>query len=224
VSHLVHRYSLPGRKSAYRTATNEELYTTALLAYRRGAKGISTFNFVYYRDHDERAPEDVSEPPFEVFRVFRDPEALARQPQHYFLSRFDAGGRAVFNQQFGAQNVYPVVWHATPPVTEFRLDMTPPEGGWKKDGRLRVQLDRPWKDALPGGDEVMVRFNGRLLASDPDVSEPYPNKYTVGLGKPDELRAWTVPVKDLRDGLNTIELIAPRGCEGRIIFIDLAVQ
>lgn len=226
ISHLVHRYKLPEQKSIYRTATEQQYYTAAHLAYSRGAQGISAFNFVYYRDHNERAPEDVSEPPFYIFKVLRDPFAVAQQPQDYYLSRHDAAGRPVFGQQFGEQNVFPVVWHATPPVTEFDMDMAPPAGGWKQNGRLRIQLDRSWKDALTGRkpSEAMVRFNGHLLQETDDVSEPYPVKYTVGLGKPEELRAWTVPVEYLKDGINKIELIAPRGCDGKILFMDLAVQ
>lgn len=224
VSHLVHRYQLPGQRSVYRSTTEEEFYTTAHLAYARGARGVSAFNFVYYRDHEERAPEDVSEPPFHVFNIIRDPEAVARRPQHYFLSRHDARGRPVFGQQLGAHNVYPIVWHATPPATEFAIDLAPPAGGWKQAGRLRIQLDRSWHGAFPNGDEITVRFNGRRLQTTGNVSEPFAVKYTVGLGKTDELRAWIVPVECLNDGINRLELFTPLGCDGRIIFIDLAIK
>ncbi len=219
-SHVNHRYRLTGQKAVYRTTTEQQFYTGAHIAYSQGAQGLSVFNFVYYRDHGERRPEDVSEPPFHIFKKLRDPAAVAREPQHYFLSRHDAKGRPVFMQQFGAHNVFPVAWHGTPALTKFSMYMAPPAGGWKSNGRLRIQLDRDWSDV-----DAIVSFNGQILKPARDVSEPYqPVKYTVGLGKPQELRAWIVPVKCLRNGINKIELKGPKRYEGRIIFIDLNVR
>ena len=40
-----------GDNFTFRRTTDEQFYTTANLAYARGANGISVFNFVYYREH-----------------------------------------------------------------------------------------------------------------------------------------------------------------------------
>lgn len=199
-----------------RSVTDEQFYTAAHLAYSRGGQGVSMFNFPYYRAHEGRAGGDVAEPPFYIFEVLQDPDAVAQQPQHYYLSHHDAHGRRVDRRPIRTG------WEE-----RFAIDMAPPAGGWQDDGRLRIQLDGPWGDR-----QWTVRVNGQALAPTEDVSEPYPTEFEEALGRPDhdELRAWTVPVELLKDGVNKIEIAVPsespegEGHEGGIVFIDLALM
>ena len=71
-----HKENLYGT-SAWPRTSDAQFYTTAHLAYERGADGLSFFNFVYYREHggSERGP--FNEPPFHVFNHMDDPAWLA---------------------------------------------------------------------------------------------------------------------------------------------------
>jgi len=102
--------------------------------------------------------------------------------------------------------------------TAFALDLAPPTGGWKKEGKLRVQ-----GETALGEGRWRARLNGTELAPTDDVSESYPNPYPPMLGQPEELRAWRVPVKVLRDGLNELELTMESGKTVKVGFIDLAL-
>ena len=195
----------------FRRTTDEQFYTAAHLAYARGADGVSTFNFAYYREYGDPARGPFNEPPFHIFNHLGDPESLARQPQHYFLARG-----------------WPVPYLSDRPIPQevvpgqsavFTLDMAPPGSGWKSDGRLRIQGGEPLGDT-----QWMARFNGVDLRQNSDVSEPYPNPYPPMLGNPEELRAWTVPVNLIRDGVNKIEIGMVQGKPAEITFLDLAVE
>jgi len=185
----------------------EQFYTAAHLAYRRGARGIAAFNFVYYREHDERMGGTVAEPPFEIFKILRDPDLVARQPQHYFLSTSDYNGRDF--KRFVKKGF----------AETFSLDMAPPKGGWTTDGRLRIQVEPAWAGAT--GE---VYFNGALLEGTDDVSEPYPTKLDEGLGDAGSLRAWKLPKALLKDGINQVRIVIPEGIEGELVFLDIGIR
>ena len=102
------------------------------------------------------------------------------------------------------------------------MDMAPPAGGWKSEGRLRIQSND--RDNSIASMRLICRFNGVELQDTDDISEPYPNPYPATLGGPETLRAWTVPAKLLKDGINTIEVTVVEGEQVKIIFIDLAVR
>ena len=114
----------PGDNFLFRRTTDEQFYTTAHLAYARGIDGVSTFNFVYYRKHGTEGRGPFREPPFHVLKHLGDPAWLAGQPQHYILA---------------------TVWNEPPLPRQlprrlkpeqsatFRLDMSPPTGGWTKE-------------------------------------------------------------------------------------------
>jgi hypothetical protein len=71
----------------FRRATREHLHTSAHLAYARGADGISLFNFAYYRQHGQGEGRGVfGEPPFEALKALREPQTLAKEPQHWFIA------------------------------------------------------------------------------------------------------------------------------------------
>ena len=82
-----HTYFLPsgnyGTNGNPRTG-DYQFYTAAYLAQRRGADGMSLFNFVYYRmGLEDDIP--VMEPPFHVLEKLNDLDWLAKQHQHYML-------------------------------------------------------------------------------------------------------------------------------------------
>jgi hypothetical protein len=194
----------------FRRATPEQYQTAAHLAYARGGDGVSAFNFVYYREHGGPGRGPFAEPPFHVFKHLGDRQWLARQPQHWFL----ASG---WGQPFVKPTPLPRRFTAGRTET-FTLDLAPPAGGWKRAGRLRIQSE----DSL-GESRWTARLNGEPLAATDDVSEPYPNPYPPMLGKPDEMRAWTVPPTLLRDGPNKLEFTLAGGPRLTLAYLDLAM-
>ncbi len=196
-----------GDNFIFRRTTNEQFYTTAHLAYARGADGVSAFNFVYYREHGSEGRGPFNEPPFHVFEHLGDPAWLARQPQHYFIT-----DRSFFGERRLPKRVEP-----GKPVT-LTLDMAPPAGGWKRPGKLRIQSREPF-----GESRLVATLNGTELRPNPDTSEPYPNPYSPMLGTPETLCAWTVPASTLKDGPNRVEITLTDGNPADIVFIDLAV-
>ena len=195
----------------FRRTTPEQYTTAAHLAYARGARGVSFFNFVYYREHGVGDRGPFCEPPFHVFENIGDPDWVAQQPQHYFIGHSE-----------------------TPPVPEslkmprsvapkhpslFELDMAPPRGGWKQEGRLRIQAE-----ADLGTSQWRATMNGVELPETDDRSEPYPNSYSPLLGTPAQHRAWVVSPRDLRDGSNELDVEMVAGDEAAmLVFLDLAV-
>lgn len=195
----------------FRRTTPEQYYTAAHLAYARGGDGVSAFNFVYYREHGGPGRGPFTEPPFHVFKHLGDPEWLARQSQHYFLA-------TGWNNSFVRPPVLPRKMEANQ-TTTFTLDLAPPEGGWKRGGRLRIQGESTLAES-----RWRARLNGVELTPTDDVSEPYPNPYPSLLGQPEELRAWLVPVRVLNVGLNRLELTMETSPSLRLAFLDLALS
>jgi hypothetical protein len=195
----------------YRRATREHLRTAAHLAYARGADGISLFNFAYYRENGTGEGRGVfGEPPFDALKSLREPKELAQEPQHWFIAQ---GWRAP-----GAKPL-PLPRKLVPNTpARFNFDLAAPAGGWKGEGRLRIQCNRPIT-----GIEWTATFNGRPLLSTLDVSEPFPVPYPSMMGKPDELRAWLVPATLLTEGINRLELSHQGSGEASMSFIDLAL-
>ncbi len=99
------------------------------------------------------------------------------------------------------------------------LDMAPPEGGWRREGRMRIQAENDLGDS-----RWQVRFNGIELAATSDVSEPYPNPYPNCLGQPGEFRAWVVPPRLVRDGINSLVITLVSGpAPVKPVFLDVAM-
>ena len=205
----------------FRKMTAEQFYTTAHLVYARGGAGVSLFNFVYYRSLTSKK----AEPPFEVLPHLRDPEWLARQPQHYFLSKStnppSKPSPFEHNRMVSSKK-----------ESLFTIDAAPPTGGWTSDARLRLQS----RTAL-GTQQFTVRFNDHEIVPIPDVSEPYPTPYVDGLGNSQTLRAWTVPKELMRDGPNEIRVRladgespagqaqpAASGKPVEMVFVDLSIR
>jgi len=195
----------------FRRATPEQYYTAAHLAYARGADGVSAFNFAYYREHGGPGRGPFAEPPFHIFKRLGDRRWLARQPQHYFLA---PGWGCLFARQ---RSVLPRKM-APGQTASFTLDLAPPAGGWHRAGRLRIQ-----SESSLGESRWTARLNGETLGPTDDVSEPYPNPYPPMLGKPEEMRAWTVPPAFLRDGQNKVEFTLTGRARLTLAYLDLAM-
>jgi len=212
---VCHRYSRPtgprvSGNDVYRKMTAEQFYTAAHLAYARGASGLSAFNFAYYRSLAD--PPSRGEPPFDVLGRTRDPDWIARQPQHYFTTRSgNPAWPALVRTESQALRI-------DRPI-KITLDMAPPTGGWQTGARLRVQSKASFGDR-----QLLVHFNGTPLEPTPDVSEPYPNPYPDGLGSAETLRAWTVPAELLTDGANTIDVEMTQGEPLVLSFVDVAAK
>jgi hypothetical protein len=196
----------------FRRATREHLHSTAHLAYARGADGISLFNFAYYRQHGQGEGRGLfGEPPFNALQALRAPELLAQQSQHWFLA---SGWRAP-----GCRPLpLPRLMQAGKPE-KFQFDLAQPAGGWKVDARVRIQADKSVGDAAWN-----ASFNGERLVLTEDVSEPFAVPYPSLLGKPEELRSWTVPARLLREGKNHLEVTAEQADKVSVLFIDLAAS
>jgi len=202
-----------GNINANRRTTPEQFNTVAHQAYAQGADGVSAFNFQYYRGTYN--PADVygepAEPPYDVFKRLGDPAWLAQQPQHYFIGQ--GQGHPKKSGRPFQETVNPGI-----PVT-LTLFLAPPAGGWHGAGRLRIQARLPL-----GSSRWTAAVNGTALEPSADVSEPYPTPYAVGLGKPEDFRAWTVPAALLKAGQNEIVITLAGGKAIQLTYLDLAVS
>lgn len=196
----------------YRRATREHLHTSAHLAYARGADGISLFNFAYYRQHGQGDGRGVfGEPPFEALKALGDRQALAREEkQHWFIA---FGWRAPGMKPPAVPRKAKVG-----KVEKFNFDLVAPDGGWKGDSRVRIQVDKALE-----GTEWSATFNEAKIETSTDVAEPFPVAYPSMLGKPEELKAWVVPAKLLKEGKNSLEVTMTKGEARTVVFVDLAI-
>jgi len=199
----------------FRMTTAEQFTTGAHVAMARGASGVSVFNFPYYRKNEERGEQAAGEPPFHIFRTISSSDELAAQPQHYFFNQPSCQPQVPGPLPKRIENGVPLklTFEAAPP----RANGAP--AGWQEAGRLRIRADEPLT-----GRRFVCKMNGKLLSAWNVLSEPYPNEFPVGLGSPDELRAWSVLPQRLQDGTNEIELTMTGGDPATIIFMDLAIR
>jgi hypothetical protein len=193
------------RTSAIRRLTNEiQIYTTAHLAYRRGAAGVSFFNFVYYRFYDH-------EPPFHVLDRVRDPAWLARQPQWYFvddhgLSYWQSEYRGMLPRSFAPGESH-----------SFSMDLAPtPALG---DGILRLMAREDARAC-----RWRVTINGQALHPVAFVRDPLPNPYAEAQGEPEQYACFACPVADLADGKNEWIVTLVQGPAVNLRYIDLALD
>lgn len=61
------------------------------------------------------------------------------------------------------------------------------------------------------------------LATNDNVSEPYPKANPAMLGKPNEILAFTVPKDALKDGRNVLAVTQTRGHAATLLFVDLSM-
>ena len=195
----------------FRRATQEQLHTSAHLAYARGADGISLFNFAYYRQHGAGEGRGMfGEPPFDALKALRDPQTLAQEPQHWFIA---PGWRAP------GMKPLPVPRQVVlGKASKFDFELAPSKVAGSIDARVRIQANKTLANT-----EWTATFNNEAISISPDVSEPFAVPYPSMIAKPDELRAWTIPAKLLREGSNSLEVTLKTGGPVSVMFIDLAV-
>jgi hypothetical protein len=191
----------------FRRATREHLHTSAHLAYARGADGVSLFNFAYYRQHGQGEGRGLfGEPPFEALKALREPQTLAKEPQHWFIAN---GWRSP-----GAKPLpVPRKLELNKPG-KFNFDLAAPHG----DARVRIQADQSLV-----GSEWSATLNGEAILATPDVSEPFAVPYPSMIAKPDELRAWSIPGKLIREGKNCLEVTLQAGEPLSLLFVDMTI-
>ena len=189
----------------FRRATREHLHTSAHLAYARGADGISLFNFAYYRQHGQGEGRGLfGEPPFEALKALREPQALTKEPQHWFIA---SGWRSP-----GANPLpVPRKLELNKPA-KFNFDLAPPHG----DACVRIQADKNLEDS-----DWSAKFNGESISATENVSEPFAVPFPSMLARPEELRAWLVPAKLLSKGKNSLEVTLKSGEPLSILCVDL---
>ena len=192
-----------GDRNLFLRTTDHQYYTTAHMAYRRGADGVSLFNFVYTREHGapERGP--WNEPPFHVLARLKDPAWLARQPQWYVLSHNSFAPMQIRFVQGDAHT--------------FMLDMSPNEHQ-RKDGVLRLMSvedgrARRW----------MVKVNGMTIEPRDYVAKPIDHPYDATIAAPEQYACFACPRHTVREGVNRIAVILERGAPATIQSIDVAL-
>ena len=195
----------------FRRATKEQMMTAAHQSYALGADGVSLFNFAYYREHGSAGRGPFNEPPFEIIKHLRDRDWLAKQPQHWFIAKG-------WDNPFVRPGQLPVKLEAGKKA-RLRIQLSPPSGGWKSGGRLRIQTEKPMTERW-----WQVSLNGVPLSRTEDISEPFANPYPPMLGRPEELRAWSVPAKAPRKGINDIQITLVRGEPCTVVYIDLDLR
>jgi hypothetical protein len=180
----------------HRRSTKEMLETTARLAYRRGADGVTIFNFPYYREYgpvrDQRGP--FNEPPFHYLPALAHPAALEKEaPSYFYLARK--------GDSFGPGH-----------SRSYSMDMAPVA----HDGLLRLQVltDAETKQGEGRPPEKVdrgkwtVKLNGQELAATqgPASAYPFPTPFTAGFGYPEQYLAWRVPAGLVKDGVNSVQV------------------
>ncbi|MFI4910932.1 MAG: hypothetical protein ACIAQZ_04625 [Sedimentisphaeraceae bacterium JB056] len=196
----------------FRRTTDEQFYTTAHLAYSFGFKGVSVFNFAYYRKHGDGDRGVFNEPPFHVFNNIADRDWVAKQKQHYFVGK-------IWNHPRKPYLALPQRLEKGNHYICLQLNMVPPAGGWKKDARMRLQADKAWS-----GQKIIMRFNNTNLRTNKLIEEPYSIPYESGIGKAEQYRGYTIPKEILADGTNQIEFKLADGEPFNLIYLDIAAE
>ncbi len=196
-----------GDNFLFMRTTDQQYYTTAHVAYRRGADGVSLFNFVYTRDHGVPGRGPFNEPPFHILEHLGDPDWLARQPQWYFLAE---------NWFTGSNGQLPARFEKGDART-FELDMAPTRHQ-QADGIFRLMAAekitaRSW----------MVKVNGTTLEPTGYVHKPLPHPYEAGLGAPSDYACFKCPRHLVRDGINRVALILEDGDPAVVRYWDLVL-
>ncbi len=196
-----------GDNFLFMRTTDQQFYTTAHVAYRRGIDGMSLFNFVYYRDHGVPGRGPFNEPPFHVLKRLADPEWLAKQSQWYFLAE---------NWFTKSTGQLPVRFEKGDART-FELDMAPTKHQ-STDGVFRLMTaedisDRQW----------MAKVNGTTLEPTDYVHKPLAHPYESGMGEPATYASFKCPRRLVRDGINKIALILEDGRPATVRYWDLVL-
>jgi hypothetical protein len=192
--------------------SDHQFYTTAEIAYARGADGMSLFNFVYYRmGHSYDIP--ITEPPFHVLPKLLDREFLDRRSQYYML------GSSTYHRQVPCRI-------EAGQSQSFRFDMVPNSRGGQDAGvkpsvsRLRLHAKEPVPEDLI----VKAAFNGIPLEPTDDVSRFSGNPFDRMISPMNHRRAWLLPPSILTDGLNDLEITIDGEEPLEVVYLDAWVE
>tara|TARA_R110002049_G_scaffold285698_4_gene466939 strand:+ start:50576 stop:52348 length:1773 start_codon:yes stop_codon:yes gene_type:complete len=190
--------------------TNEQFYSTANLAYRQGAHGVSLFNFPYYRYHVTDSIGPFHEPPFHVLSKLSDREFVASSPQWFFLT----SGR---NDRVLGPRELPAIVKREEAKT-FLIQIAKPDQS-RVDGILRVRSDEDISDR-----DIEVRFNGNRLRQIPHVEKPLDHPYQeTWLGSPSEHACYALPISFIAEGRNKVSIEIKQGIRVRVTYIDVTM-
>lgn len=191
--------------------SDHQFFTTAFLAHRRGADGISLFNFVYYRmGHKRDIP--VMEPPFHILPFLNDTEYLSRQNRYFMIAGTSYHGQLPAETAVG--NPTRLLLDMVPPVTEQHADP-----GRPPPCRLRLHT----KQALTSDHALTVRFNGRMLDLCPDTSRFFGNPFDPMISPLENRRAWLLPTALIQDGQNMVDVELKTGQNVCLVYVDAGV-
>ncbi|MCC7493626.1 MAG: hypothetical protein IT204_14825 [Fimbriimonadaceae bacterium] len=196
---------------SFRRATPAQLRGAAHLAWQRGLDGVSTFNFMYFREHGAGPRGPYGEPPFALHGEWADRARCAAGPHHWFVA-------PVWPQPAAPRPLEPTSRLAADAPLRVPLDLAPPADGWS-DQVLRLQSAADLGDAV-----VEATLAGQPLAPSDAVEEPFEPEYPNLLGAPGQHRAWLVPAGLLGDGWHEFEFVLSAEAVDRplVTFVDLA--
>lgn len=189
----------------FRRTTDPQFYTTAHLAYERGADGVSLFNFAYFREHGKPGRGPFNEPPFHILQHLGDPAWLAQQPQWYVMAQTSARVK-------GAPQMPTTLKPGQSRL--FSLDMSPIMTG--RNGLLRFMTANPSTDGC-----WTVTVNNRTLTPADCVANPIDHPYEAEWNNTDRYQCFTCPPDLLEDGQNEITIRLNSGPSATINYLDV---
>jgi hypothetical protein len=198
-----------GDDPRYLRVTDEQFYTGADLAYRRGATGISLFNFVYYRQFgavpELRGP--FSEPPFHILPHLKDPDWLAHQAQWYVLAREygPPGKKLPLPASLAAGD-----------SLDLTLDIALP---LRSIDRVLARL----RTENPAGGRWTLSVNHHPASPVAPVLKPLPHDYDAFLGTLENYACFEIEPGRLHDGVNEIEMQRVDGATATLEYVDLTI-
>jgi len=195
----------------YRRTTDEEFYSSALLAYEQGADGISLFNFVYYREHGPTGRGTFCEPPFHVLNHLADEQWLADRPERYYFLGSTTNDRQAVDFQL------PYAISSDEPQT-LKMRMCSPDNPQGLYLCCRVHTKQPSADL-----SWSVRLNGAELERADIDGEPFEQPYDDLLGEAGQRTGWTGPASAVRAGDNEIQITLGSGGPVDITRVDIVL-
>jgi len=173
-----------------RLTTPEQYETTAYAFWKRGADGVSFFNFAYSREHSFHEPRRRElpglEPPFHVLKHVCDLDYLSSRPKHYCLTP-GFGSLPIDLPPGRARSVELHIVDNVTPGTIFNSAM------------LRIEMtDDCWR--IP----FQVQVNGKSLQPSNFVGELFTPFSLQALPDMRQVRHFQLPLALLQTGQNRI--------------------
>ena len=193
-------------------STDEQFYTTADLAYRQGANGISLFNFQYFRGNGPNPQSDPQgpfhEPPFHIIPQLRDPEWLANIPQQWYMEGDSSWYRDV-----------PREFYADQPQAMI-LQLYPSNSLHDADAMFRLFHEEPCSEC-----SWEVEFNGFVLDGTGCLEHPIDNRYVGNdYGDLEQYACFKVPRTLVLEGSNAIVINLNSGGPVWVRYYDLILS